>query len=162
MAREALLANVPIPAENVYRMPAEQPDPDSAAQAYEAELRQAFGIGAQAWPRFDLVLLGMGADGHCASLFPRKPALRETTRLVVATEPGLEPFVPRLTLTYPVLNQAANVVFLVAGAEKAQTLARVLEGPFDPDALPAQAVAPSDGTLTWLFDTAVATRLQAF
>ena len=155
MAHAALFAPLETPAANIHRMQGEMPDQDAAAREYEAELRAHFGISdAHALPGFDLILLGMGPDGHTASLFPHKAALQEKTRLVVASEPGLKPFVPRLTLTYPVLDQAANVLFLVAGADKAATLHRVLTGPPDPEALPSQAVAPTDGSLVWLVDRA--------
>jgi 6-phosphogluconolactonase len=147
-----LLAHLDLPEENIHRMRGEQADPDAAAWEYEAELRRSFALTADAWPRFDLVLLGLGPDGHCASLFPHKPALHEQTRFVVASEPGREPLVTRLTLTLPVLNHAANILFLVAGADKAETLTRVQEGPRDPDALPSQAIQPLDGTLSWLLD----------
>ncbi|MCW3096139.1 MAG: pgl [Chthonomonadaceae bacterium] len=153
MANAKLFAPLALPAANIHRMPADIPDLDAAAWAYEEELRAHFALTAAAeMPQFDLILLGMGPDGHTASLFPHKPALKEKTRLVVASEPGLKPFVPRLTLTYPVLNHAANVLFLVAGADKAATLHRVLTGPADPEALPSQAVAPTEGSLVWLVD----------
>ena len=142
------------------RMPADLPDHEEAAQQYEETLRRHFHLQADELPRFDLILLGMGPDGHCASLFPHKPALQEKERLVVATEPGLKPFVPRLTLTHPVLNNAANVLFLVAGEDKAETLSRVLDGPPDPDGLPSQSVLPSHGSVTWLVDRAAASRLS--
>jgi 6-phosphogluconolactonase len=152
MARETLLDHVPLSDANIHRMRSEHPDPEQAARDYEAELRRNLPTSPNGLPRFDLILLGMGADGHCASLFPGKPALHEQERLVVAAEPGLKPFVPRLTLTFPVLNNAANVLFLVSGSDKAETLSRVLEGPPDLDSLPSQAVHPTDGTLTWLLD----------
>jgi 6-phosphogluconolactonase len=155
MVNATLFAPLALPAANIHRMPADMPDLDAAAWAYEEELRAHFALAAAAGtPQFDLILLGMGSDGHTASLFPHKPALQEKTRLVVASEPGLKPFVPRLTLTYPVLNHAANVLFLVAGADKAATLHRVLMGPADPEALPSQAVAPTEGSLVWLVDRA--------
>lgn len=155
MANATLFSRVALPAANIHRMPAEGPDLEAAAQAYETELRSHFILSAaDTIPRFDLVLLGMGPDGHTASLFPHKPALQEKVRLVVASEPGLKPFVPRLTLTLPVFDGAADVLFLVAGADKAETLQRVLNGPADPDALPSQSVAPTDGSLVWLIDRA--------
>ena len=155
MANTTLFAPLTVPAANIHRMPAEEPDLDAAAQAYEAELRTHLAVStADAIPRFDLILLGMGPDGHTASLFPHKPALQEKTRLVVASEPGLKPFVPRLTLTLPVLDAAANVLFLVAGADKAATLHKVLRGPADPENLPSQSVAPTNGSLVWLVDHA--------
>lgn len=155
MAETALFAPLALPSANIHRMPADLPDLDTAARQYEAELRTHFALSApEALPRFDLILLGMGPDGHTASLFPGKPALQEQARLVVGTEPGLKPFVPRLTLTFPVLDAAANVLFLVAGADKATTLHRVLYGPADPENLPSQSVVPKDGTLVWLVDQA--------
>jgi 6-phosphogluconolactonase len=155
MANATLFETLALDPGNIHRMPADMPDLEAAADAYEAALRAHFGLPAvDGAPRFDLILLGMGPDGHTASLFPHKPSLRERTRLVVATEPGLKPFVPRLTLTFPVLDQAANVLFMVAGADKADTLHRVLHGAADPDALPSQSVAPTDGTLVWLVDQA--------
>jgi len=155
MANAALFAPLGVPTANIHRMPAEEPDLDVAAHSYEAELRTHLaGSSTDAIPRFDLILLGMGPDGHTASLFPHKPALQERTRLVVASEPGLKPFVPRLTLTFPVLDAAAQVLFLVAGADKAATLHKVLNGPADPENLPSQSVAPTNGSLVWLVDRA--------
>ncbi len=153
MVSESLLTGVP--AAQVYRMEANAPDLKTAAERYETMLRSAFSLSADnSLPRFDLILLGMGPDGHTASLFPHKPAIQENSRLVVASEPGMKPFVPRLTLTFPVLNHAANVLFLVAGADKTTTLARVLHGPLDPEGLPSQQVAPTNGTLLWMVDQA--------
>lgn len=162
MARETLLARVPLPETNVHRVPAEDPDAALAAARYEREVLGFFasrGLLAAGRPRFDLVLLGMGADGHTASLFPGTAAVRETERVVAAL------WVPRLgahrvTLTPPILNAAAAVVFLVAGADKAGTLAAVLEGPRQPDLYPSQAVRPASGALVWLVDRAAAARLS--
>ena len=160
--REKLLGLPGDPAEGgiLHRMPADQPDQETAARQYEETLIRHFRLEKGELPRFDLILLGMGPDGHCASLFPNKPALQEKERLVVTTEPGLKPFVPRLTLTLPVLNNASNVLFLVAGEDKAEALARVLTGPRDPRGLPSQSVAPTDGNVTWLVDRAAAGRLS--
>ena len=149
-----------VPESNVHLMSTDAPDHHLAAQQYENEIRRHFKLEAGQPPRFDLILLGMGPDGHCASLFPHKPALHETERLIVASEPGLKPFVERLTSTYSVLNNAANVLFLVAGEDKAETLVRVLQGPDDFDTLPSQAVHPNNGTLTWLIDRAAAQQLK--
>ena len=144
----------------LHRMMADLPDREEAALQYEQTLREQFRLEAGTLPRFDLILLGMGPDGHCASLFPHKPALQEEERLVVVTEPGLKPFVPRLTFTLPVLNHAAHVLFLVAGEDKAETLARVLTGPRNPEVLPSQSVLPTEGTVTWLVDREAASRLS--
>ena len=155
MVRETLLAHAPVPPGNVHRMRGEDA-PAEAALAYEADLRAFFGSGTA--PRFDLVLLGMGDNGHTASLFPGQPAVRERVRWVVACyvdEVGMW----RLTLTPVAINAAAEVTFLVAGAGKAAMLKRVLEGPYQPDLLPAQIVRPTDGVLRWLVDEAAAADL---
>lgn len=158
-ANELLFTRVPLPDKNIHRIQGELPDHDEGARQYEAELRRFFSLKGDEPPRFDLVMLGMGPDGHCASLFPHKPALQEKTRLAAVSEPGLKPFVPRITLTYPAINSAAEILFLVAGSDKAETLARVLPGPADPDTLPSQAVTPTNGKLTWLVDRDAATLL---
>jgi 6-phosphogluconolactonase len=154
MAREALLDRVPIPPASIHRMRGEDP-PQAAADAYQADLRQVCGPGT---PRFDVVLLGMGDNGHTASLFPNLTAVRETSRWVVAEYVG-EVKMWRITMTPPLLNAAARVLFLVVGADKAPMLKRVLEGPRDVDALPAQVVSPTDGVLLWLIDQAAAAAL---
>jgi 6-phosphogluconolactonase len=159
MAYDALLSRVPIPPENVHRMRAELPAAHEAARTYEDDLRGFFGLQPSALPRFDLVLLGMGADGHTASLFPRTDILHDREHLVAA--PWVDTLQAyRLTLTPRVLNNAAVVVFLVSGERKAATLHAVLEGPLDPDLLPAQIIAPTNGTLLWLVDQAAAAQLQ--
>lgn len=157
MARETLLDNVPIREAQIHRIHTEE-DPVVAANLYADELRQDFALAEGARPRFDLVYLGMGPDGHTASLFPHTAALAVTDKLVTAN------FVPklgvsRITLTYPVLNSAAAVAFLVAGQDKAEALAAVLEGPREPETFPSQLIAPSDGELFWLVDTAAAAKL---
>ena len=154
MAREALLDHVPLPAAQVHRMRGED-HPPAAAASYERALRETFPEGVA---RFDLVLLGMGDNGHTASLFPGLSAVRETARWVVAEHVD-EVGMWRLTLTPPALNSAAAVLLLVAGRDKAAMLAQVLDGPRDLDRLPVQAVAPVDGTLTWLIDDAAAANL---
>lgn len=164
MAREALLSRVPLPEANVHRVRGEDA-PARAAAAYERELRETLGT-RHGLPRrapgrrLDLVLLGMGDNGHTASLFPGFTAVRERNRWVVA-EYVAEVSMWRITLTPPVLNAAAHVMFLVSGAKKAAMLHRVLEGPSEPDVLPAQAIAPREGVLTWLVDAAAAARLRA-
>ncbi|GAB4435832.1 MAG: 6-phosphogluconolactonase [Anaerolineae bacterium] len=150
MARETLLDGVPIPARNVHRMRAEI-GPEAAADEYEAALRAFF--GADGPPRLDLIFLGMGDDGHTASLFPGTAAVHETAGWVAAHHVA-KLGAWRVTLTPAVLNAAANVIFLVAGAHKAARLREVLHGPYQPDALPAQVVKPAAGRLLWLVDQA--------
>jgi 6-phosphogluconolactonase len=158
MAYEALLSHVPILATNVHRIHGEE-DPAIAAQCYEEELRAAF--GSDALPRMDLIWLGLGPDGHTASLFPCTPALQVADRLVVAN-PVPQQNTTRITLTYPTINAAAIVAFLVSGDDKAAMLARVLESEqANPeDLLPSQRVAPDDGQLLWLLDLAAAGQLH--
>jgi 6-phosphogluconolactonase len=160
MAREALLFHVPIPAAQVFRMRGEAADPAAAAALYEQDMRRAFALAPGEQPRFDLILLGLGSDGHTASLFPHTPALHVADRLVVANR--VEKLgATRITLTAPAINNAKQVVFLVAGADKADALAAVLEGPRSPDDLPAQLIAPTHGEVHWLVDRAAAARLHA-
>lgn len=154
MAREALLDHVPLPHANIHRIRAEQ-DPEQAAESYEDELRHYLGPDG----RFDLVLLGMGDDGHTASLFPETAALDETERLVLANNvPQLETW--RITLTAPLINRARNVAFLVAGENKAAPLREVLHGPRQPHRYPAQMIAPENGRLVWFVDQAAAANLE--
>jgi 6-phosphogluconolactonase len=155
MAVETLLDRVPIPEQNVHRMRGELP-PRQAAEEYEAELQFVFGDDP---PRLDLVLLGMGDNGHTASLFPGLTAVHEQRRLVVAEYiPEVDMW--RISLTPAMLNLAREDVFLVAGAAKTSMLRRVLEGPYIPAELPAQVVRPVDGTVLWLVDTAAAAELS--
>ena len=155
MAYEALLSRLPIPEQNVHRMIGEG-DAHANASLYESELQTFFDDAP--WPRFNLVLLGMGDDGHTASLFPGTDALNETKAWVVANwVEKLKTY--RITLTAPAINHAANIIFLVAGAGKVQPLAEVLRGPRDPLRLPAQLIQPVDGSLLWLVDKAAAARL---
>ena len=158
MAQQTLLASVPIPSDRIYRMPAEQADGAAAAEAYEALLRAHTPAAPDGWPQLDLVLLGLGEDAHTASLFPHSPVLREAHRSVVVYEvPRLG--MARMTLTPPVLNHAAEVIFLVAGEGKAPALRMVLEGPHDPDRVPAQLVRPISGGPAWFVDAAAASQL---
>ena len=166
MARETLLDPNDVPAENVYRIHGELPL-ETAAASYEAELRSfatahppTNGLSA---PRFDLILLGMGDDGHTASLFPHSAAIHESQRWVVAvphTTPP-PPLVPRVTVTPVIINAAAHVVFLVSGSAKAERLQKVIAGERNPDELPSQIVSPTHGQLTWLLDADAASRLTA-
>jgi len=152
MARETLLDAVPCPAENVHPMPTELPDPEVAAREYEKPLRSYF---PNDWPRFDLVLLGIGEEGHTASLFPGSSALNETQRWVVAVKAQAKPPL-RLTLTLPALTAAVNIYFLVAGSNKAQALHHVLTGSPDPKIYPASGVRLAQGTVIWWVDRAAA------
>lgn len=154
MARETLLSRVPIPEQHICRIHGED-DPAQAALAYERALYAHFGGP----PRLDLALLGMGADGHTASLFPHTPALTERARLAVAVY-AAQRGSWRVTLTYPALNAAEQALFLVSGADKADTLRAVLEGPRRPLELPAQGVRPDAGRLLWLADAAAAALLR--
>jgi 6-phosphogluconolactonase len=157
MAVEAMISRLPIPAQHTHPMKCED-DPVEGARLYEQELRSFFDA-ATAWPRFDLVLLGMGDDGHTASLFPGTPAISEQHAWVMANRvEKLKTF--RITLTAPAINHAAHTLFMVTGAGKAERLAEVLYGPRDPDRLPAQLIQPVDGSLTWLVDRAAASLLQ--
>jgi 6-phosphogluconolactonase len=158
MARESLLNHVPVMPDQVFRMEGER-DPQSAAMTYALKIADTFSLSAGAMPRFDLILLGMGPDGHTASLFPHTEALKALDTLVTAN------YVPkfdswRLTLTYPVLDAAAHVLFLVGGAEKAPAVAQVIDGPFNPDEYPSQGVRVANGTLTFLLDRAAASGLK--
>jgi 6-phosphogluconolactonase len=159
MAYEAMLSKVTVPAAHIHRVAAEQ-DAQQAADEYEATLRTSFGLTAEALPRFDLILLGMGPDGHTASLFPGTAAVHESKRLVVA--PWVEKFNTfRITLTPAVLCNAAHIVFAAGGADKAETLQQVFYGPYQPDLYPSQVVKPTHGELLWLVDKAAARLLRS-
>ena len=159
MARDALLSRVPLPPANIHRVPVEQGDPHTVALAYERILRGWFSGDAAAAPLFDLVFLGLGADGHTASLFPRSDALRERSRWVVASSGGT-PRCPRVTLTIPALNRARQLIWLIAGSPKAAAVRAILEGPVVPDDLPAQQIRPVHAAPLWLLDRAAAARLR--
>lgn len=148
MARESLLSKAPIPEANVHRIRAELPAPEAAAQ-YEADLRSFFGLSAGIWPRFDLILLGLGECGHTASLFPSTAGLQEESRLVIAN--WVEKFASyRITFTFPVLNHASEIVFMVSGNGKAQILKEIFTAP--KGSYPAQTVQPEKGKLLWIAD----------
>jgi 6-phosphogluconolactonase len=185
MAREAMLDHVPAPAAHVHRIAGEEPDAARAAERYERELIDLFALRAggndgeggegaasvagSGWPRFDLVLLGLGEEGHTASLFPGSPLLARTPPLAGTRPPGwlaaavwVEKLATwRITLTAAAINHAANVIFLVSGAAKAPALAAVLEGEPQPQLYPAQVVAPIQGRLLWLVDRAAAAQLRS-
>ena len=155
LAEETLIAHVPIPPENIHRVQGEL-EPGAAARAYERTLRDFF---CGPIPRLDLVLLGLGNDGHTASLFPRSTALEDTERLVVAVEAFYQDRpAHRVTLTLPAINTARQVLFLVSGHDKAEIVRSVLQGP--DTALPAQRVQPTAGKLTWLLDAAAGSQLE--
>jgi 6-phosphogluconolactonase len=157
MAHEALLSKIAAHPENVFRIPAEEKDASAAANSYEQTVREFFHLEPGELPCFDLILLGIGTEGHTASLFPETSALKETQRLVVAN--WVEKLhTDRITFTLPVLNHAACVMFLVSGAGKAEIVQQILEG--SGENLPAQRVHPSDGRLLWLLDRAAAAALQ--
>ena len=159
MADEAMLSKIPVPAGNVFRVLAEDPDATAAAAAYEKTLRDFFKLKPGETPRFDLILLGMGPDGHTASLFPGTPALQEKSRLFVAN--WVEKLkTNRLTFTLPVLNAARSVMFLVSGTDKAATLQAVLEENSSGEQYPSRLVRPSDGQLIWFLDRAAASALK--
>jgi 6-phosphogluconolactonase len=157
MARDALLSRVPIPANNVHRMKGEV-DAPAAAEQYEGDLRRHFRLGNGELPRFDLVMLGMGDDGHTLSLFPNSEALTETSRLVTAN--WVEKFHQhRLTLTYPVVNNAAQIMLLVAGAGKSKVVGEILGKSTVQDGYPVQRIQPTDGDTLWLLDRQAAQAL---
>ena len=155
MARQALLDHVPVQATQIHSIPYRSSSRESAVE-YEEILRAFFGGGP---PRFDLVFLGLGENGHTASLFPGTIALAERKRWVVEVSPAGE-VMHRLTLTPPVINQAALVVFLVSGAGKSRILREALEDPPSPQLIPARLIRPADGELLWLVDRAAARLLQ--
>ncbi len=155
MARETLLDLVPLPPENVHRIRGED-DPALAALAYEQEIRRLF--RTPALPAFDLICLGMGDNGHTASLFPGTASLREQERLVAPQYVEVMQ-TWRVTMTAPLLNAARHVAFFVEGAGKAPMLRRVLHGPYEPDVLPAQMIQPVSGQLHWLVDASAASQL---
>ncbi len=157
LAQQVLLSNIPIPTNQIHRMPADTSDRDAASQAYEREMQRTF--STDSIPNFDLIQLGMGPEGHTASLFPHQESLHEQQRLVMPVNVPKPP-PPRLTFTPPLLNAAKHVLFLVAGGEKADALKAVLEGEYEPDEYPAQIVRPVNGDGTWMLDTSAAGKLR--
>ena len=155
-AREALLNHVPIPAKNIHRIKSEL-KPADAAKDYKLVLKR-FAEPPLAWPRLDLVLLGMGEDGHVASLFPGSP-IESTEPVIAVTANYQQRPANRVTMTPLVLNTARQVLFLVSGQSKSETLASVLKGDYQPVQLPAQRIQPVDGKVTWLVDAQAAVKL---
>jgi 6-phosphogluconolactonase len=159
MTREALLDHVPVKPEQIHRMQGEL-EPELAAARYESELRKSFRLEGAETPSFDLIQLGLGTNGHTASLFPHTAALHEVSRLVVANlTDAAQPW--RLTLTAPVLNRGGCVFFLVSGGDKAQVIKEIFLGPADTERLPAQLIRPANGRLVLLLDRAAAALLPA-
>jgi 6-phosphogluconolactonase len=157
MAQQVLLSRVPIPANQIHRMPADMEDRDTASLAYTREMQQTFGTDGV--PTFDLLQLGMGPEGHTASLFPHQPSLHEQQRLVLPVSVPKPP-PSRLTFTPRIINAATHILFLVTGEEKAEAIQAVLEGEYQPDEYPAQLVRPPKGEVTWMLDQAAASKLQ--
>jgi len=160
MADETMLSKIPVAAANVYRMKTENPDAAAVAEDYEQTLRKFFQVEPGQVPTFDLILLGMGPDGHTASLFPHTAALQEKSRLVLANwVEKMKTY--RITLTLPVLNAGGCVIFLVSGTDKATALHAVLEEDVPGEQYPAKLVRPRQGKLIWLVDRAAASTLSS-
>jgi 6-phosphogluconolactonase len=159
MATDAMIAKSPLQPEQVTRIKGELADTEIAGQEYEEALRRYFHLSAGEYPRLDLVLLGMGDEGHTLSLFPGTKALHPGDRLVVRNWVG-KLYAERITLTAATINHAACILFMVTRADKAPALKAVLEGPYEPEQLPAQLIQPRDGRLLWLVDTAAASMLS--
>jgi 6-phosphogluconolactonase len=158
MSDESLLSKVPVPATNIFRVPTENPDASAVADAYDKTVREFFHTPAGEFPRFDLILLGVGPDGHTASLFPETAALQEKSRLVVANR--VEKMnTDRITFTLPLINAARTVAFLVSGGDKASVLHEVLEGKGPAEKYPSKLIQPKDGKLIWFVDRAAASEL---
>jgi len=153
MATETMISKSPLKPGQVTRIKGEYPDANQAAREYEQAIRSSFKLADGKFPRFDLVLLGMGSEGHTASLFPGTKALHEKERIAISNWVG-KLLSNRITLTAPAINNAAHVIFMVTGADKAPALTAVLERVYEPDQLPAQLIQPENGTLLWLVDTA--------
>jgi 6-phosphogluconolactonase len=153
MATEAMISKSPLKPEQVTRIKGEYPATERAALEYEKALREYFKLKDGEYPRFDLLLVGMGSEGHTLSLFPGTKALHAEGRAVVRNWVG-KLYTERITLTAPVASNAARILFMVTGADKALALKAVLEGPYEPEQLPAQLLRPKNGKLLWLVDTA--------
>ena len=151
MARENLLQPLKIRNENVFRWKTELGDAEKIAADYGQTIKDFFNLREGEFPRFDLIFLGMGGDGHTASLFPNTPALRENEK-IAAANPLEKSNAVRLTLTFAAINSAENVIFLIKGADKAEMLRTILKGDFQPDKFPAQNIQPKNGNLYWLID----------
>jgi 6-phosphogluconolactonase len=159
MATETMISKAPVEPEQVTRIKGEYPDAGQAALEYEKALREYFKLKDGEYPRFDLVLVGMGNEGHTLSLFPGTKALHAEGRIAVRNWVG-KLNAERITLTAPAASNAARVIFMVTGADKAPALKGVLEGPFEPEQLPAQLLQPKNGKLLWVVDTAAGSMLS--
>jgi len=160
MATEAMISKSPLKPEQVTRIKGEYPGTQQAALEYEEALREYFKLKAGEYPRFDLVLVGMGNEGHTLSLFPGTKALHADGRIAVRNWIG-KLCTERITLTAPAACNAAEIIFMVTGADKACALKSVLEGPYEPDQLPAQLLQPQNGKLLWLVDAAAGSMLTS-
>nr|MBN1229729.1 6-phosphogluconolactonase [Anaerolineae bacterium] len=157
IAHSLLLSKVPVPGANIFPMSG-QDLASSAARAYDTALWKFFGLARGEWPRFDLVLLSLGGDGHIASIFPGTRATSDlSNKVIVYRAPGLD--AERITLTMPVLNNARHIILVATGTDKAEIVNRVITGPYSPSTYPAQMLAPHDGALTWLLDEEAASGL---
>lgn len=159
MATESMISHAPLKPEQVSRIKGEYPDAEQAALEYEKALREYFKLKDGEYPRFDLVLAGMGNEGHTLSLFPGTKALHSDGRIAVRNWIG-KLFTERITLTAPAASNAAQIIFMVTGTDKAPALKAVLEGPFEPEQLPAQLLQPKNGKLLWLVDAAAGSMLS--
>jgi 6-phosphogluconolactonase len=160
MATEAMISRSPLKPEQVTRIKGENPDAEQAALEYEKTLRNYFHLKPGEYPRFDLVLVGMGSEGHTLSLFPGTKALHADGRIAVRNWVG-KLGTDRITLTAPAASNSAEILFMVTGADKAPALKSVLEGPYEPDQLPAQLLQPKNGKLLWLVDAAAGSMLTS-
>ena len=161
MANEILFEPLMFPAGNIFRWETELKNAEIIAENYEETIKDFFVLAANEFPRFDLILLGMGDDGHTASLFPFTDALNQTEKIAAANY--VEKLqTSRLTLTFPVINNAANIIFLVSGANKAEILCEVLEGEFQPEKFPSQKVNPGNGDIYWLIEANASQKLSKF
>jgi 6-phosphogluconolactonase len=158
MATDTMISKAPLKTEQVHRIKGEYPDAEKAAKEYEQVLQRHLHLKDGHLPRFDLVLVGMGDEGHCLSLFPGTKALHAEGRTVVRNWVG-KFYTERITITAPVANNAAAILFTVTGKEKAPALKGVLEGPYEPEQLPSQLLQPTNGELLWLVDENAASML---
>ena len=161
MANENLFEQLKLSAQNIFRWETELKNAEKIAEKYEETVKDFFNLPANGFPGFDLILLGMGDDGHTASLFPFTEALNETEKIAVANY--VEKLqTTRLTLTFPAINNAANIIFLVSGANKAEILREVLEGDFQTKKFPSQKINPENGNVFWLIETNAAQKLSKY